>query len=200
MKDDFLIMAKNTQKALIASYYKKHPNKEILHKEVVDWATDEWKKLTGEVFRDPDRAIRSLYQEGLLVKIDQGIYKYDPLHVEAKDQENFSQAQREKIFKRDGYKCVICGKGKGEGIILHADHIKPKERGGKATIENGQTLCSQHNMFKKNLNQTETGKRMIIRLYDFAKSQRDKKLQEFCKDILKVYEKHNMNGHIRWRE
>ena len=43
--------------------------------------------------------------------------------------------------------------GKKDGVELHIDHIKPKDFGGEATIENGQTLCAQHNFIKKNLKQ-----------------------------------------------
>jgi len=31
---------------------------------------------------------------------------------------------------------VICGRGKKDGVDLHIDHIKPKDFGGEATIEN----------------------------------------------------------------
>jgi hypothetical protein len=72
--------------------------------------------------------------------------------------------------------------------------------GGEATIENGQTLCSQHNFIKKNLKQTETGKKMFIRLYDLAKSQNNEELEQFCIDILETYEKYNINGHIIWNK
>ncbi|WP_363316916.1 HNH endonuclease [Helicobacter sp. UBA3407] len=34
---------------------------------------------------------------------------------------------------------------KKEGAKLYIDHIKPKDLGGKATLENGQTLCSRRN-------------------------------------------------------
>lgn len=83
---------------------------------------------------------------------------------------------------------------------MHVDHIMPKELGGDATIVNGQTLCSQHNMLKKSLKQTETGKKMFIRYYDLAKSDQNLKLMEFCRDVLAVYTKHNMNDHIKWDE
>lgn len=53
-------------------------------------------------------------------------------------------------------------------VHLHVDHIKPKDQGGEATIENGQTLCSIHNFQKKNYNQTETGKKCLL---DFTKKQ-----------------------------
>ncbi|WP_366145723.1 HNH endonuclease [Helicobacter sp. UBA3407] len=41
-----------------------------------------------------------------------------------------------KSFFRDNQK---------RGRKLYIDHIKPKDLGGKATLENGQTLCSRRN-------------------------------------------------------
>ncbi len=123
-----------TQQQLLLEYFKKHPNREIEHKEIVDWATAEWQRATGKVFRDPDRGIRKLYQKGFLIKVRKGVYKYDPDYVQSKKQEDFTSAQKQAIFQRDNYKCVICGQGKYEGVELHADHIRPKELGGKATL------------------------------------------------------------------
>ncbi len=101
-------------------------------------------------------------------------------------------------MKRDGYKCTICGNGKKEGVELHVDHIKPKELGGKATLANGQTLCAKRNFIKKNLKQTETGKKMFIRLYELAKEKNNIELKKFCCDVLKTYDRHGINGHIIW--
>ena len=95
---------------------------------------------------------------------------------------------------------MICGKGKKEGVDLHIDHIKPKDFWGEAIIENGQTLCSQHNFIKKNLKQTETGKKMFIRLYELAKSEKNEEVMKFCVDVLETYEKHDINGHIVWEK
>ena len=111
---------------------------------------------------------------------------------------SFTAEQKQRILKRDNYQCVICGLGEKEGVELHVDHIKPKQLGGRTILENGQTLCAQHNFLKKTFKQTETGKKMFIRLYAVAKRNRNKKLQAFCKSILKVYEKYDINGHIKW--
>lgn len=184
---------------LIMEYFKKHPKREIKHPEIVDWVTEEYKKRTGKVFRDPDRAIRKLAQEGKLIKIAKGVYKYDPDFINNRELEDFTAAQKAEIFKRDNYKCVICGKGRADGIEIQADHIKPKELGGKAEVINGQTLCAQHNFQKKYYKQTETGKKMFIRLYELAKHNEDKELMKFCEDVLKVYEKNNINGHVVWK-
>lgn len=192
-------MRKISQEDLLMEYYKKNPHRNILHPEIVDWVTAEYLKRTGKVFRDPDRGIRKLSQRGLLIKVGKGVYKYDPDLVKNRDLEDFTEEQKEAILKRDGYKCVICGRGIEEGVELQVDHIKPKDLGGKATIENGQTLCAQHNFQKKNLNQTETGKKMFIRLYELAKKEGYKELLDFCIQILEVYEKNNINGHIKWK-
>lgn len=189
-----------TQKEILIEFFENNPNRNIEHPEVVDWVTSEYKKRTGEVFRDPDRGIRSLAQSGFLIKIKKGIYKYDPELVKKRDLEDFTQKQKNEILKRDGYKCVICGRGKAEGVELHVDHIKPKDFGGEATIENGQTLCSQHNFLKKNFKQTETGKKMFIRLYELAKKEGNSELLEFSSKILEVFEANNVNGHIVWKK
>ncbi len=193
-------MKKVRQSDLLMQYFMEHPNQDIKHPEIVDWVTEEYKRLTGEVFRDPDRGIRKLAQNGILQKINKGVYRYDPSNVINRELEDFTPSQKKVILERDGYKCVICGRGKEHGVELHVDHIKPKDLGGKATIENGQTLCAQHNFLKKNFKQTETGKKMFIRLYELAKSIGDSKIRAFCEDILNIYDKHNINGHIEWNK
>jgi 5-methylcytosine-specific restriction endonuclease McrA len=132
--------------------------------------------------------------------VAKGIYKYDPKYAQNKKQEDFTVAQKKIILERDNYQCVVCGKGKREGAELHVDHIIPKDKGGKAVIKNGQTLCTQHNFLKKNLNQTETAKKMFIHLYELTKAKGEVALNKFSADILKVFEKHGINGHIDWKK
>lgn len=188
-----------SQVELIFSYFRERPHRVIPHAEVVDWATAEWQRQTGNVFRDPDRAIRKLHQEGKLQKHGKGQYCYDPDLVVTRMLEDFSAADRQRVLERDGYRCVICGAGRDEGVELQVDHIKPKDRGGRATIDNGQTLCAMHNYRKKNLGQTETGKKMFIRLYDVARQTGDRQLCAFIQDVLTTYERHGINSHIRWK-
>jgi len=189
-----------SQQVLIMEYFKNNPNRNIKHPEIVDWVVTEYKKRTGKVFRDPDRGIRKLSQMGQLIKIGKGIYKYDSKFVKNHKLKDFTTAQKEAIFRRDKYRCVICGRGMAEGIEIQADHIKPRDLDGESTIENGQTLCAQHNFRKKNYRQTETGKKMFIRLYELAKVKKDDELEKFCSEILEVYKKNKINGHIIWKK
>lgn len=188
-----------SQLEIVFDYYKKRPNVELEHAEVVDAVTKEYQNETEKVFRDPDRAIRTLYQQGKLIKVKKGVYKYDPNYSGInRTVQEFSAEQKKEILKRGDYKCAICGKGKKENEELHCDHIIPMDKGGTNDIENGQVLCSQHNFLKDNFKQTETGKRMFINLLNSLDGDdRDSEvLKNFLIDVLKVYEKHNINGHI----
>lgn len=59
-----------------------------------------------------------------------------------------SNKMRFYIYKRDGYRCQICGRKTDD---LEIDHIFPIAKGGKTTIDNLQTLCRRCN-FKKSDN------------------------------------------------
>lgn len=188
-----------SQAELIMEYFIHNPKRDIKHPEIVDWATVEWKNRTGTVFRDPDRAIRKLSQEGRLIKVGKGVYRYDPDMVINRDLEDFTPVQKDIIMKRDNYRCLICGRGKQDGVELQVDHIKPKDLGGTNDIDNGETLCAQHNFQKKNYGQTEAGKRYFIRLYEIAKKNSDNDMLRFCSKVLELYEKEGIDNQILWQ-
>jgi hypothetical protein len=53
-------------------------------------------------------------------------------------------ALREEVFIRDDFRCVHCGSRRS----LCADHIHPESLGGKAVLDNLQTLCRSCNSKK----------------------------------------------------
>ncbi len=59
-----------------------------------------------------------------------------------------SNKMRFAIYKRDGYRCKICGRGGRYYKDLEIDHIKPIAKGGKTTYNNLQTLCKNCNKLK----------------------------------------------------
>ena len=196
-------MSKNSTYSIsefIKQYFQERPYQDINHGPVVDWVEERYVAKHAKKPRDTWRAIRKLHEEGCLIKVKKGVYRYDPDVVSQREFSDFSEEQKQSIFARDGFKCVICGKCQNDGVELHADHIKPKYLGGQASIENGQTLCAQHNFLKKSLKQTETGKKMFIRLYELAKCDGDENLVNFCRDVLSVFEKHDINGHVTWEK
>ena len=73
---------------------------------------------------------------------------------------------------------------------------KPKDKGGTNTIDNGQILCYQHNLLKKNYSQTEAGKRYFIRMYQTALQNQDEKMIAFCRAVFDVYDEHDVDRHI----
>ena len=52
------------------------------------------------------------------------------------------------ILNRDNFKCVYCGRGVNDNVILNVDHIIPKSKGGKTISENLQTACRECNVGK----------------------------------------------------
>lgn len=189
-----------SQAEIVLRFFEKNPNRDIETPEIVDWVTSEYLRITGRIFRDPDRHIRSLYSQGKLIKIRNGCYRYEPSYKpQSAPEEDFTAVQKAEILKLGGYRCAMCGLTASDGAELHVDHIVPKSKGGKATIKNGQVLCSQHNNLKKNYGQTETCKRMYRVLYQQATELNDNKMLKFLDDVMEVYDKHGINSHIDWQ-
>ena len=126
-----------------------------------------------------------------------GVYRYDPGRVKEVELFEFSSDVKAEIFRRDNYRCVVCGRGIRDGVEICADHIKPKGKSGDNSVDNGQTLCAEHNLMKKNYSQTEAGKRYFIKIYNQAVANSDGKMVKFCKDVFDVYDQHGINGQIK---
>lgn len=56
------------------------------------------------------------------------------------------------VLKRDGYKCVLCGRSPAThtGVTLHLDHIEPYANGGATAKGNLRTLCHECNLGRGN--------------------------------------------------
>jgi hypothetical protein len=54
------------------------------------------------------------------------------------------------VLKRDGFRCVLCGRSPAieQGVVLHLDHVHPFSLGGKSTADNLRTLCQACNLGK----------------------------------------------------
>lgn len=181
---------------LIMEYFQMHPRKDLPHGPVVDWVEEQYLRLYGKKPRDTWRGIRRLYQEGKLIKVRKGVYRYDPDFIDDITPLDFPPNVKEEIFRRDGYKCVVCGRGQEDGVEICADHRIPKDKGGTNTVDNGQTLCAEHNLLKKNYSQTEMGKRLFIKIYEDAMANGDEKIINFCRSVFDVYNEYEVNGHI----
>ena len=195
---------KISQIEFVRSYFLQRPMVVISHAQAKADLEAAYLTVMGKRLEDSDRAIRKLHGDGFLEKVAKGQYMYNPETSGKKEFDEFTQAEKNEILKRDGFKCVICGLGRENGLDLHIDHIKPRSLGGQGTVENGQVLCAPHNFIKKNLSQTETGKKGFIRLLELVRATPSdpdaSQLEDFLLEVLSVYEKHGIDGHIHWSE
>ena len=72
------------------------------------------------------------------------------------------RANRNRIYKRDGYECVYCGSSRN----LTLDHVIPKSRGGSNSWTNLVTSCQKCNL--KKADRTPEEARMKLRHAPFA--------------------------------
>lgn len=179
-----------TQASLIREYFEANPSRDIAHEEVVPWAMEEYERRCNKKFRDPDRFIRKLHQLGHLMKVRKGVYRYEPGSTRIRVLQDFDAKTKAVILARDDYRCVVCGRGRADGVDVHIDHVMPKDRGGLATVGNGQTLCAQHNFQKRNYGCTEFGARLFERLRATAEELGDQSMFLFCNEVLGVFRKH----------
>ncbi len=70
--------------------------------------------------------------------------------IENKTKRNIPLVMRYKVFKKDNFKCVACGRNANDGAKLHVDHKIPFSLGGLTELNNLQTLCSECNISKSN--------------------------------------------------
>jgi hypothetical protein len=66
------------------------------------------------------------------------------------DSREVRPAMRFKVFLRDRFRCVACGRSPAThpSVHLHADHMNSVAKGGKTVFENLQTLCQDCNLGK----------------------------------------------------
>jgi hypothetical protein len=187
------------QAGIAFEYFLERPNQDVHHDDVVPWIEGMCHKRLGTVCKDPDRAIRKLHDMGLLIKVSKGIYRFEPDAVAANVLDDFDESMREAVKKRDEYRCVVCGLGEKDGVELQVDHITPRSKGGKAVIDNAQTLCGSHNYRKNKLSQLELGDRMFRRLRSHARSSQTEnpeaaRIITFCNEVLAIYKKHGFDS------
>lgn len=94
------------------------------------------KKFNGTVKASQISAKKRLWKREAFTKDA----KYAKFHTDA------YKRWRHAVLSRDGFKCVICGRRKGQVKVLQADHIRGWARYPELrfSVENGRTLCIYH--------------------------------------------------------
>ena len=143
-------------------------SKTITDKQLFDNLEKVWKKLGRQPFYNEVRKPLSDYIVDTYCRRFGGWFKACEKFIEYKQgnisfesggkqknsgrSRNINEKIRLKIFKRDNFACVICGKSPAThiGVILHLDHIKPFSSGGDNSAENLRTLCDKCNLGRNN--------------------------------------------------
>ena len=66
-------------------------------------------------------------------------------------------------------------------------------------MSNEYKLSKKYKDFIKQFKK-KTGKKMFIRMLEIAKKSNEKDLIKFLEEVLSVYEKYDINGHIIWKK
>jgi len=90
--------------------------------------------------RDMEVALESVSRATLSSKVRK--------QLSSVERSEISDSLRYDILNRDGFKCVICGARKSQGVRLHVDHIVPVSKGGRSIPDNLRTLCERCNIGK----------------------------------------------------
>lgn len=83
----------------------------------------------------------------LAIKTGRKKYKRLGIGMSAKEfRKGITLTLRYTAFKKDGFKCTLCGYDVKDGVKLEVDHIVRPSDGGKNVLENLRTLCSACNI------------------------------------------------------
>jgi len=196
---DLKIELPGGQAGIAFEYFLERPDQDVQHDDIVPWIIGMYQQRFGKFCRDPDRAIRKLHDMGLLIKVAKGVYRFEPEAISANVLDDFDENMKNEVKARDSWKCVYCGLGESNGVELQVDHITPRSKGGRAELDNAQTLCGAHNYRKNKLGQLELGERMFVRLKKNAQSTQSEnpeseKVIQFCDEVLALYKRYGLDN------
>lgn len=92
-----------------------------------------------------------------------------------------STRTRFEVFKRDGFKCLYCGRSP-PAVLLHVDHIIPVCGGGDNSRDNLATSCDKCNLGKSGVSLTAVPKSLQDRAAESI--EREKQVKALAKALL----------------
>lgn len=140
---------KDLYKIDLRNFYENHKNdienrkKELLQMHKEDILKNEKDQIRQELLEKERK--RKLQREVLKELIDEGAISNQVTDQDG-NREPIPQDVMDKVWNRDGGKCVKCGSQKN----LEFDHLIPVSKGGATTYRNLQLLCKECNVEKSN--------------------------------------------------
>ncbi|MBQ8179881.1 MAG: HNH endonuclease [Candidatus Methanomethylophilaceae archaeon] len=107
----------------------------------VDWS------YTSPAGRNRYRDSRMYSQDDIIGFIEEG-RRREQYRNSVQYERSVAAGLRYDVLKRDGFRCVLCGASRADGIKLHVDHVIPVSKGGRSTMDNLRTLCEECNLGK----------------------------------------------------
>ncbi len=131
-------------------FYGKQPAMSEMNKHPSKHSSSSYIHFFGSWTEALKRFINYINDEPLTVQIN---YNTNNIPQKHQTSRNPNWRLRFLVLKRDNFTCKACGKSpaKDRDIELHVDHIIPWSKGGETVFDNLQTLCSQCNIGKSNI-------------------------------------------------
>ena len=193
-------MSSKSKKQYLFDFFKNNPNKVYKLKEIDALVRQEYEEATGSSEIYVNRTPRDLVKRGYIDELggyierpSKGKYIFKKGRKKKVPKSPFPQSVKNKIKKKDQYKCAWCGIPETSKEILAVDHIVPEDKGGKGEFDNGITLCNSCNNTKKNLGVSSFGSKVFKKYLAISKKQKDQRAIEFLEELLEIFKKHNLN-------
>ena len=189
-----------TKQSYILDFFKQHSNQTFKLQDISQAVQEEYSKDYPDSNIYSNRSIRDLAKRGYIEEL--GGYINKPQRGEYQlikgkkpkiPRSPFSQKTKEKILKRDNYKCQMCGIPDSKGNPIAVDHLLAEDNGGEGIVENGITLCTQCNNTKSNLDVTSFGKKVFKQYLKISKDKNDQPTIDFLEELLDVFNRNDRN-------
>ena len=103
----------------------------------------------------------------------------------------FTRRQQEAIKKKYENRCALCCLGVKDGVDICVVHKIALVDGGKAIIENGQVLCTEHNKTRYDTD-ANTSKTHASLMLEVAQHKKDRRMKNFYAQLLKIFKEYKI--------
>jgi len=185
-------LSKSSEFAL--EWFKEHPDQQFTNEEIKKLLPEAFFVKTGKKLQDPTRSVRELAELRRIQKYPEGkarFYWYDP-KLELLPEE-FDDEERRQILERDGFRCVVCGKGSADGVKVTIGYALSTRRGGKLDIGNGRALCPIHRWTLETAQDSDEAKQNWRKLRTLLPEVGAPRAQTFWNDFVELLKKYGID-------